>query len=89
MSDPFVPAAGAVLSADIAVPEHEREVRFYSGVLSTGEIPLWREDLMNNLGMPIIGLGGLAARSMLTYRCNGCRTFMSPMSQPARSVVWI
>ena len=57
MSDPLVPAAGAVLSADIAVPEHEREVRFYSGVLSTGENPLWREDLMNNLGMPIIGLG--------------------------------
>lgn len=29
--------AGAVLSADIAVPGHEREVRFYSRVLSTGE----------------------------------------------------
>ncbi len=57
MSDPFVPAAGAVLSADIAVPEHEREVRFYSSVLTTGENPLWRKDLMNNLGMPIIGLG--------------------------------
>ena len=57
MSDPFVPRVGGVLSADIAVPEHEREVRFYSRVLSTGENPLWREDLMNNLGMPIIGLG--------------------------------
>lgn len=58
MSDPFAPRAGVVLSADIAVPEHEREVRFYSRVLSTGEHPLWREaDLMNNLGMPIIGLG--------------------------------
>ena len=54
MSEPFV---GAVLSADIAVPEHEREVRFYSRVLSTGTDPLWREDLMNNLGMPVIGLG--------------------------------
>jgi uncharacterized protein len=33
-------------------------VRFYSRVLSTGENPLWREDdLMNNLGMPVIGLG--------------------------------
>jgi uncharacterized protein len=33
-------------------------VRFYSRVLSTGEHPLWREeDLMNNLGMPVIGLG--------------------------------
>ena len=57
MNDPFVPCVGGILSADIAVPEHEREVRFYSHVLSTGEDPLWREDLMNNLGMPIIGLG--------------------------------
>ena len=57
MSDPFVPRVGGILSADIAVPEHEREMRFYSRVLSTGEHPLWREDLMNNLGMPIIGLG--------------------------------
>jgi uncharacterized protein len=58
MSDRFVPQVGAVFSADIAVPDHEREVRFYSRVLSTGENPLWREeDLMNNLGMPIIGLG--------------------------------
>jgi predicted enzyme related to lactoylglutathione lyase len=58
MSKPFVPRVGGVLSADIAVPEHERELRFYSRVLSTGENPLWREKtLMNNLGMPIIGLG--------------------------------
>ena len=57
MSDAFVPRVGGILSADIAVPEHEREVRFYSHVLSTGENPLWREDLMNNLGMPVIGLG--------------------------------
>jgi predicted enzyme related to lactoylglutathione lyase len=58
MSEAFVPRAGGVFSADIAVPEHERELRFYSRVLSTGEHPLWRaEDLMNNLGMPIIGLG--------------------------------
>ena len=62
MSEPFVPGIGAVLSADIAVPEHDREVRFYSRVLSTGENPLWREkDLMNNLGMPIIGLGARSA----------------------------
>ena len=61
MSDPFVPRVGGILSADIAVPEHEREVRFYSRVLSTGENPLWREDLMNNLGMPIIGLGARSA----------------------------
>jgi predicted enzyme related to lactoylglutathione lyase len=57
MSDPFVPRVGGILSADIAVPEHDREVRFYSRVLSTGQDPLWREDLMNNRGMPIIGLG--------------------------------
>lgn len=58
MTQPFVAGVGAVLSADIAVPEHGREVRFYSRVLGTGAQPLWREeDLMNNLGMPIIGLG--------------------------------
>src|SRR5690606_21656103 len=58
MNEQFAARAGAVLSADIAVPEHEREVRFYSRVLSTGDRPLWREsDLSNNLGMPIIGLG--------------------------------
>jgi predicted enzyme related to lactoylglutathione lyase len=62
MSAPFVPGVGAIFSADIAVPEHEREVRFYSRVLSTGQKPLWREkDLMNNLGMPIIGLGARGA----------------------------
>jgi len=49
--------AGEVVSADIAVPEHERELEFYSRILTTGENPLWREDLMNNMGMPIIGLG--------------------------------
>ena len=56
MSDSFAPRVGGTLSADIAVPEHERELRFYSRVLGTGEDPLWREDLMNNLGIPIIGL---------------------------------
>ena len=58
MSEPFVARLGGVISADIAVPDHERELRFYSRVLSTGTNPLWREtDLMNNLGVPIIGLG--------------------------------
>lgn len=58
MSEQFVPRIGAVFSADIAVPEHEREVRFYARVLSTGAHPLWRAaDLMNNQGLPIIGLG--------------------------------
>lgn len=61
MSDLFVPRVGGVLSADIAVPEHERVVRFYSRVLSTGEHPLWREDLTNNRGMPIIGVGACSA----------------------------
>ena len=61
MSDPFLPRVGGVISADIAVPEHERELSFYSRVLSTGENPLWREDLMNNLGVPIIGLGARSA----------------------------
>jgi len=61
MSDPFISRVGGILSADIAVPEHEREFRFYSRVLSTGENPLWREDLMNNLGMPVIGLGARSA----------------------------
>jgi uncharacterized protein len=57
MSDLFVPRIGGVLSADLAVPDHERMVRFYSRVLTTGNDPLWREDLMNSLGVPVIGLG--------------------------------
>jgi uncharacterized protein len=57
MSETFVPRIGGVLSADIAVPDHERMVRFYSRVLTTGKDPLWREDLMNSLGLPVIGLG--------------------------------
>lgn len=62
MTNHIVPHVGAVLSADIAVPEHERELRFYSRVLTTGERPLWQEvGLMNNLGMPIIGLGARSA----------------------------
>ena len=57
MSAPLASPVGATLSADIAVPEYDREVRFYSRVLSTGENPLWREDLLNNRGRPVIGLG--------------------------------
>ncbi|MDX1440470.1 MAG: VOC family protein, partial [Rubricoccaceae bacterium] len=57
MRNPFVHAVGGVLSADIAVPDHERELAFYSNILTTGNAPLWRDDLMNNLGTPIIGLG--------------------------------
>ena len=57
MSDQLALCAGGIISADIAVPEHDREVRYYAQVLSTGDEPLWREDLMNNVGMPVIGLG--------------------------------
>lgn len=57
MTASHAPRAGEVVSADIAVPEHKRELVFYSRILATGENPLWREDLMNNMGMPIIGLG--------------------------------
>lgn len=57
MRNPFVHGVGGILSADIAVPEHEREVRFYAQILTTGSDPLWRDDLINNRGIPIIGLG--------------------------------
>lgn len=57
MNESMVPCVGAVFSADIAVPEHEREQRFYGRVLRTGTTPLWRDDLMNNQGLPVIGLG--------------------------------
>ena len=60
MRNPFAPGAGGVLSADIAVPEHERELRFYSQILTTGSAPLWRDDLTNNRGTPVIGLGARA-----------------------------
>jgi uncharacterized protein len=62
MTELFAARVGAVMSADIAVPDHERELRFYSRVLSTGDNPLWRaDDLLNNLGIPIIGLGARSA----------------------------
>ncbi len=57
MQRPFVHGVGGVLSADIAVPDHERELDFYSTILTTGDAPLWRDDLTNNLGTPVIGLG--------------------------------
>lgn len=60
MSDTFITGVGAVLSADIAVPDHQRELHFYSRILRTGPSPLWREDLMSNVGVPIIGLGELS-----------------------------
>jgi uncharacterized protein len=57
LRNPFASGVGGVLSADIAVPEHERELRFYSRILTTGSAPLWRDDLTNNRGTPVIGLG--------------------------------
>ncbi|MGD9587691.1 MAG: VOC family protein [Pyrinomonadaceae bacterium] len=57
MRNSFAPGVGGVLSADIAVPDHERELAFYSKILKTGDAPLWRDDLMNNRGTPVIGLG--------------------------------
>jgi Predicted enzyme related to lactoylglutathione lyase len=57
MQNPFFHGVGGVLSADIAVPDHEQVLRFYSQVLTTGPDPLWQEDLINNQGTPIIGLG--------------------------------
>lgn len=57
MRNPFVHGIGGVLSADIAVPEHDRELAFYASILTTGAAPLWRDDLLNNKGTPIIGLG--------------------------------
>ena len=61
MSNPSIPGVGGILSANIAVPEHDRELSFYSRVLTTGENPLWRDDLTNNRGTPIIGLGARSA----------------------------
>jgi predicted enzyme related to lactoylglutathione lyase len=57
MRNPFARGVGGVLSADIAVPEHERELAFYAQILTTGSAPLWRDDLKNNSGTPVIGLG--------------------------------
>ena len=40
----------------------KKRINFYSRVLTTGDNPLWREvGLMNNLGIPIIGLGARSA----------------------------
>ncbi len=57
MNNPFKPRVGAVMSADVAVPRHDEVVQFYAEILTTGDLPLWQADLMNNRGTPIIGLG--------------------------------
>lgn len=61
MNSPYVSGVGEIPTADIAVPQYDRVLQFYSRVLSTGENPLWREDLMNNCGIPVIGLGKSSA----------------------------
>ena len=57
MRNSYAHGVGGGLSADIAVPDHERELSFYAQILTTGKAPLWRDDLMNNRGTPVIGLG--------------------------------
>ncbi len=57
MNGPFFLGVGGVVSGDIAVPEHAKELAFYSKVLTTGIAPFWRDDLSNRHGTPIIGLG--------------------------------
>lgn len=90
MNDKFAPQVGATFSADIAVPEHPREVHFYSRVLTTGEKPLWREDLMNNLGLPIIGLGERTAE-YADLPLQWMPHIQSPMWQKASSALstWV
>ena len=61
MRGPFFHGEGGVLSADIAVPEHERVLAYYAAVLTTGSAPLWRDDLMTREGVPVIGLGERSA----------------------------
>lgn len=57
MATDFSARVGAVLSGDIAVPEAERVRQFYSRVMGTGASPFWQPDLLNNLGLPILGIG--------------------------------
>ncbi len=39
MNNPFKPSVGAIMSADIAVPQHEKELKFYAKILTTGQQP--------------------------------------------------
>lgn len=57
MRGPYFNGVGGVLSADIAVPEHQKVHQFYASVLTTGPTPLWQDDLTNSQGTPVIGLG--------------------------------
>ena len=44
MQNPFFYGVGGTLSADIAVPDHDQEVAFYTQILTTGDQPLWRNE---------------------------------------------
>ncbi|MCX7552262.1 VOC family protein [Marinicella sp. S1101] len=57
MNNPFQASIGVVMSADIAVPKHAQMKQFYAAILTTGDKAFWQSDLMNSLGIPIIGLG--------------------------------
>ncbi len=60
MSGRFGSKIGGVLSADVAVPEPERALRFFRLAPTTGARALWRDDLMNSHRLPVIGLGARA-----------------------------
>ncbi|BCE02642.1 hypothetical protein [Marinicellulosiphila megalodicopiae] len=57
MTQIFSSQIGKVISADIAVGEVELAIEFYAKVLGAGANALWQNDLMNNVGQPIIGIG--------------------------------
>jgi len=57
MTQIFSSQIGKVISADIAVGEVELAIEFYAKILSAGASALWQQDLMNNVGQPIIGIG--------------------------------
>ena len=69
MNDSMNPCVGAVFSADIAVPEHEREQRFYGRLLRTGTMPLWRDDLTAAVVGIRCGGGMVAARHPPSAQC--------------------
>lgn len=57
MATNFSARVGAVFSGDIAVPEVERVRQFYSRIMGTGATPFWQADLLNNFGLPVLGIG--------------------------------
>lgn len=51
------PVSAVSLASTSPCPSTTASGAFIRGVLTTGDQPLWREDLMNDRGMPVIGLG--------------------------------